>query len=334
MKHQTINISLQTIVQTVLFLISMYLLFLIKEIILAIFLAVILMSAFNPSVSWLKKNGVPRIFGIIVLYVIVFGFLGSLFTVILPPLGREVSGLVRSLQIPNVPPGLTQMNWSVENISDLIQRFGSSLNSVFGILSSTFNGFVFLITTIVMSIYMLIDRENITSKIFWDKEQARFRKFADELLDKVEIQLGGWVRGQLILMLIVGVITYIILSLLGVPYALPLAVLAGFMEILPNLGPTIASIPAIIIALLLVNPTIAGAVALSYILIQQFENHLLVPRIMKAAVDVDPLVSIILILSGVKIGGILGALLAIPIFITLRSAFFQYLEYKKLHKIG
>ena len=136
-------------------------------------------------------------------------------------------------------------------------------------------------------------------------------------------------RGQLLLMLIIGLTTYIFLSLLGIPYALPLAVLAGLLEILPNLGPTIASIPSILIAFLLVNPTMGGFVALFYVVVQQIENNILVPRIMKAAVNVEPLTAIIVILMGVRLAGVAGALLSIPFYLMIRTGIELYRKERK-----
>jgi predicted PurR-regulated permease PerM len=181
-----------------------------------------------------------------------------------------------------------------------------------------------------MSFYLLSERKTLYKKFSWVYYSEKFEKLAEEFVDEMEIQLGGWVRGQLALMLLIGFVTYITLTLLNIPYALPLAVLAGFLEILPNLGPTISAVPAVLMTFALVSPTMAGVVLLSYVVIQQLENNLVVPRIMKAAVNVEPLTSIVLILAGVKLAGVAGALLAIPAYILLRSGFQIYQrEFKK-----
>jgi predicted PurR-regulated permease PerM len=119
----------------------------------------------------------------------------------------------------------------------------------------------------------------------------------------------------------VGIITYIGLTLLNIPYALPLALLAGLLEIVPNLGPTIAAVPAIAFAYISGGPVMAGFVTLFYVIVQQLENNLIVPKIMQQNADVNPLVSIIVMLVGLKLAGIPGVLLAVPSYIVVRALY-------------
>ena len=122
-------------------------------------------------------------------------------------------------------------------------------------------------------------------------------------------------------MLSIAVLTYIGLTIIGVPYALPLAILAGLLEILPNIGPTIAAIPAIAIGYITGGPVIAGVVLLLSIVVQQLENSVLVPKIMRENANVNPLISIVAILTGFQLAGVMGALLAIPSYITIRAVY-------------
>ena len=116
-------------------------------------------------------------------------------------------------------------------------------------------------------------------------------------------------------MVIIGFMTYFSLIILGIPYALPLAVLAGILEIVPNLGPTIAAIPAIFMGLT-VSPVVGlGALATS-ILIQQLENNLIVPKVMQSATGAQPLATILVLLMGLTLGGVMGAILAMPLYLT------------------
>ncbi len=119
-------------------------------------------------------------------------------------------------------------------------------------------------------------------------------------------------------MAIIGLMTYLGLQLLGIPYALPLAVIAGLLEAVPNLGPTIAAIPAILIGLT-VSPYVGlGALILS-IVIQQLENNLIVPKIMESATGTEPLVTILVLLVGFTLGGVTGAILSMPIYLTIKT---------------
>ncbi len=137
----------------------------------------------------------------------------------------------------------------------------------------------------------------------------------EDIILKVEEKLGSWLRGQITLSVTIGLLTWIALTIAGVDYALPLALMAGLLEILPTIGPIIAAVPAIIVALS-DDPTKALIVLVIYIVIQLFENHVLVPRIMAKAVGLNPLVVLLGIIIGAKLLGVAGALLSVP-FISL-----------------
>jgi predicted PurR-regulated permease PerM len=129
-------------------------------------------------------------------------------------------------------------------------------------------------------------------------------------------------------MMIVGVMTYVGLLILGIPYALPLAILAGLMEAVPNIGPTLSAVPATLLAFFTMSPTMGGATILLYIIVQQLENHIIVPKVMAAAVNISPLIAIISLIAGLKLGGGAGAVLAIPTFIFLRAVVREFYQGK------
>jgi len=332
MKDSTINISTKSILITIFTLVGLFMLFLIKDILLALFMALIVMSALNPTVTWMQeKRKIPRPLAIFIHYLLLFFILFVFFNLIIPPLVGEFPKLVNTFQSLNyitLPKELTNFQFNFSNISSIVPQFGSSFTSILGIISSTFSGIFFALTTLVMSFYLLLERNELHKKPFYLQQSPRLEKLFEEYLLIVEKQLGGWIRGQLVLMFSIGFITFIVLTILRIPYAVPLAVLAGFLEILPNIGPTLAAIPAVIIAFI-ISPSLGLIVLCIYIMIQQLENNILVPKIMKAAVDIDPLTSIVLILVGIKLGGVIGALLSIPIYIVIRSGFQLYLRERK-----
>ena len=140
---------------------------------------------------------------------------------------------------------------------------------------------------------------------------SQLEKKADQFIDQLEESLGGWVRAELILMVIVGVMTYIGLVLLRVPFALPLAMIAGILEIIPNIGPTLSAIPAIIVAIT-IQPLMAVGVLALYVMVQVMENNFIVPQVMSKAIGVNPLVTIVALLIGFELAGVTGAVLAVP----------------------
>ena len=146
----------------------------------------------------------------------------------------------------------------------------------------------------------------------------RYNKHAKAVLEQVDDKLGAWARGQLLLSFCIGLSLFIALSLLRVPYALPLGIIAGLFEFIPTLGPTLAAIPSIIVALT-ISQSLALTVLALYICIQFLENHILVPKIMQKAVGLNPILVILGIAVGANLIGIPGALLAVPFisFITV-----------------
>ncbi len=208
--------------------------------------------------------------------------------------------------------------------------FQSSLTSisqnVFSITLAVFDNILTIIFLLVITFYLLLERENLEDRIsslFVGREQ-RVRKS----IGRIEEKLGGWLRGQLVLSIIIGVLTYAGLTALKIPYALPLATVAAVMEVVPVIGPIISAIPAILLALT-ISPVISIGVAALYFVIQQLENHLIVPQVMKRAVGLNPLVVILAIAVGSRLLGFAGALLAVPIAVVIQIIVSEVIEGRK-----
>ncbi len=322
-----VSIDPSTIIFAVLFILGLYFLFFIREIVITLFLALIFMSALNPGIKFMqRKLKIPRAIGIVISYLVIIFLVGLAFVLILPPLISEIPNLMNSLELPPFILNMSSTKFSVSEISSLIGQAQNSFGAIYDVVTSTFQGIFGFFTILVMTAYLLIDRDHLHKKISWFTKDAHHLELTKELIDRVEVYLGGWVRGQLFLMITIGVFSFIGLSLLSIPYALPLAIVAGLLEILPNLGPTLAAIPAILVAYQSFGGPMAGFVTLFYLLVQMLENNLIVPKIMKDNVDVNPLATILLILTGLKVGGMLGALLSVPVYIVLRTIYSLWLR--------
>jgi len=320
--EKSIKISPSIVVFTVSFLMGLYFLYFIRNILVMLFAAVIVMAAINPGVKKLeRKLHLPRILGIMIMYILVISLLSVLIALIVPPLTQELQNLTKMIDLLPLQNFVRNFKFDVNQINNFVSSFGGSVTTLWSIVNSTFSSLFTVLTITVISVYLLIDRDNLYKKISWfTRDKSQLEK-AREFVDSVEVQLGGWIRGQLILMTIIGFVTYLGLLLLGIPYVLPLAILAGFLEILPNLGPTIASLPSIALAYVYGGWVLAGATALFYLIVQQLENNIVVPKIMKANADVNPLATIVTILVGLKMGGIVGALLSVPLYILIRAIY-------------
>ncbi|MEI8232630.1 MAG: AI-2E family transporter [bacterium] len=316
METKKVEISQKTIIFTVALLLSLWVLYQVRSIVVLLFIAFILMTAVNPLVKLAAKIKIPTI---VVMLVVYFGLIALISTVIaslVPAVVEQTKGL--TLALP------TYMH-NLENIFNAQfdpNVIGGYLNSVpsnlLKIAAGAFSNIMNILALFFMSYYLVLERPKLHRYLLklFDDEGAETK--AEALVYAVEKQVGGWVRGELLLMLIIGVMTYIGLALLGVPYALPLAVIAGLLEAVPNLGPTIAAIPAIIIGLT-VSPIIALGTLILSIVIQQLENNIVVPKVMQSATGTEPLVTILVLLVGFTLGGIAGAVLSMPIYLTVQT---------------
>ncbi len=312
-------------------LLSLLLTWQLRGLVMIFFVCLILASAMRPVVEWGNKRRIPRPLTITFLYIIILVALSVILSLLIPPLVTEttqliirISGLigVNELQLDGIASlDISRLSSSFRDYSSLLNQIGGSINAVLQVVFSTFS-FVFIFaTTLVLTFYILLSFDNLALSYAWLLPGSKLEQAAKakRIMARIQHQLGSWVRGELSLMTVIGVLTYVGLALLGIPYALPLAILAGLLEILPNLGPTIAAVPAILVGFFLVSPFMGLAVLLLSILVQQLENNLIVPQIMKEAVDVRPVTTILLMLAGFSLLGVMGALLIIPFYITVRS---------------
>ncbi|MFO0702672.1 MAG: AI-2E family transporter [Candidatus Andersenbacteria bacterium] len=186
---------------------------------------------------------------------------------------------------------------------------------IFATLSSFFAG-AFTVTAIaVLTFYLTVEEKGI-KKFFAFIIPGHHHAYVTDLLTRIQLRLGGWLRGYLSLGLVVAGMTYVGLLVIGIKYALVLALFAGVMEFVPLVGPIVSAIPALFFAFTQ-NPVLAIFVLVLYIAVQQVENHVLVPKIMQRSVGLSPVVVILVILVGAKLAGFIGLLLAVPLTIAL-----------------
>lgn len=293
-------------------------LYYIRNVVALIFVVIILVAGFTPFIKNLEKYKIPRGLAIIILYLIIFAFIGFLVYLVIPPVIDQVSNFALNLtfyknKLNSVNLGSLSVFFRAENNLQIITNVLSKLTGgVFNSIVNIFGGAAAAITVFVLTFYILLERDSIEKFIFTFVPEDT-KKHALRVYEKISSKLGNWLRGQIILAIIIGVACYIVLSILGVPYALALAVLAGVLEIVPIIGPIVAGVTAGLVALIVGETWQVFAVIIIYIAIQQVEAHFLVPRLMGKAVGLSPVIIIIALMIGGVLGGIVGALLAIPV---------------------
>ena len=313
METKKIEISQKTILFTIFSLLALWLLYQVRGILILFFVAFILMTAVNPLIKLAKKIKIPTIVVMLAVYTGLIALISTVVASLIPAVVQQTKDI--TLRLP------TYMH-SLENVFNA--QFdpnvaGNYLNSIpsnlLKIVAGAFSNIMSILALFFMSYYLVLERPQLHKYFLRFFNDRHAEKRAEALILAIEQQVGGWVRGELLLMAIIGVMTYLGLVILHVPYALPLAVLAGLLEAVPNLGPTIAAIPAILIGLT-VSPMIGLGTLILSILIQQLENNLIVPKIMQDATGTKPLITILVLLVGFTLGGITGAVLSMPIFLT------------------
>ncbi len=325
-----VKISPSIIVFVFFFLLGIWFIGKIKNILFITFIAYIMSVGLNKPICKIQdKFSWKRSTSSILVYFIFSIILGLFLALILPPLVSEFSIMLSTLQLPpEIDKMFDTFELNLQDISRLTEQWGGSLSTVVNVISSTFSGVFTVIMTLVISLYISIEKGQVVRDFSWlTRDDKKIKQFK-EALNEINIQLGNWIRGEFILMLVVGTMVFVGTALIGLPYPLPLALLAGMMEIIPNVGPTVSAIPAIFIALVTLGWPGAVVTLVLYILIQQLENNLIVPRVMQRNVNVSGLTVILGILIGGSIFGVAGALLAVPTIIVLRTIFETWIKHK------
>jgi predicted PurR-regulated permease PerM len=276
------------------------------------FLSYILMAALLPFVNILRKWRFPRVLSVLIPFFSVLVFVVLLIVPLVPFSITQTQALFEGL--PKYVNQLIRYLGLHLNSSDfqtyLTSELGNLGQNAVSFTSEVFGKIFTLFSILIISFYLLFYHDAFHEWVrdFFPK---RHKTKVEDTLTQVDEKLGAWMRGQIVLSVFIGAISWIILSLLNVPYALPLALLAGMLEVLPTIGPILSAIPATIIALT-ISPTLALAVIIAYFCIQFFENHVLVPNVMQRAVGLNPILVILGITVGGALMGIAGALLSIP----------------------
>lgn len=321
--ERTIRIETWDVIKVIGIVLTLIFLYLVRDILALLFAALFFAALMHPAANYLAKKRIPKGVTVLVLYVLLFGFAAIAFGLLLPPLldqsANMVSTLGKSWEVVSKGVHFLQDFTLKHGLSDNLQagvqtlqdQIGRAANGLFSTLTDVFGGIVGLIVVLVMAYYMVAEEEEARN-VFHNLVPEEYQEISTTIIKRVEEKMGKWLIGQLSLCLIIGLLYYIGLTIIGVNSALVLAVFGGFTEFIPYLGPILGAIPAMLLALTQ-SPVKAVLALIVVIIIQQFEGHVIVPKVMQRAVGLNPLLSIVALLIGAKLFGIVGALLAIPV---------------------
>lgn len=328
-KKLSINISLGTIVMSVVVVLLAAFLFYIQDIVLIVLTAIVIASAIEPAVNWCVRHRIPRVIGVILVYVLVIAVFFGLFYAFLPPLLDEAEGfsavipeVLNNITLPGTsffdPNGVVGSFSLQDAINQLQSSFTDASQGVFFSVNAVFGGILSFVLIVVLSFYFAVQQSGIDD-FLRVITPVRHEPYILNLWARSKRKIGLWMQGQIILSVIITVLIYLGLTILGVPYALLLAIAAGLFELIPVFGSILAAIPAIIIAFVDGGTSTALLVGGLFLIVNQFQANLIYPLVVKKVVGVPPLLVILALIIGAKLAGFLGVILSVPLAAILQE---------------
>ena len=337
--NSRLSISTGTIIRFFLVVIVIAALYYLRDVLLVVVAAVVIASALEPIVRRLGRYRIHRVVAAVFIYVTLAAIIAAILIFFVPLLVNDalsfLSSLPRTISLNDVWDPVRDLGANLlptsgtsgQNISlaDLVNGLQSAIagttNSAFKTASFIFGGVFSFLLIVVLSFYLVVQEDGVENFIRLVTPSTR-HEYAINLWGRARRKIGSWLQGQILLGIIVGILVYLVLTVVGIPHALVLACLAAIFELIPVFGPVISSVPAILIAfsdrgigtgLLLVG---------LYVIIYQFESQLFYPLVVKKIVGISPIIVILALVIGAKLAGILGALIAVP----LSAALMEYIH--------
>jgi predicted PurR-regulated permease PerM len=323
--------------------IALYLLYLLRKpiswVLIAIFLAVALSGPVNALARHMRRG-----FAIAIVYLVLLAIPLSLIALIVPPLITEGNNFARN--VPSYARDVTKFvkkNERLRKLNDdydvttqlekeakkLPNHLGGAAGTLRDVGLGIVNSLFALITILVLTAFLLGSGRTWTDALI-EMRPPEQRERLRRALDNMASAVGGYVAGALLIALIAGVATYVVLLVLGVPFRGPLAVIAGLFSLIPLVGATIAAVLIAVVTLFEDFPTATIIWIVWAIVYQQFENHVIQPQVQKRTVNVHPFITIVAVLFGATLLGVLGALVAIPIAASVQILLREYVDLRTL----
>jgi predicted PurR-regulated permease PerM len=307
---------------------SFWLLYRFYQVVFILFVAILIGTVMRPAVTWLYHRGLPRLAGVVLIYLLILAFLIGFVLLLFPliveqgtTIAAAVPGYYQSLRawmvnVPNqwiirfsefLPAALPSLSPVQQTGQEMLASAGQAL----GYVAISSKGIFMAIAILLLAVHWTLDGPRTIQSLLLLIPKGQ-RQSIGELISAMETKVGFYIVGQGVLCLVIGIMALVAYLLIGLPNALLLALVAGLMEAVPMVGPLLGAIPAAVIALSIAPSKLVWVIVVS-IVIQQVENSLLVPRVMRKAVGVNPFVSLLAIFAFSSLLGIAGALMAIPI---------------------
>ncbi|MFA4975482.1 MAG: AI-2E family transporter [Candidatus Paceibacterota bacterium] len=330
----SVSISTGTIIRFFLVALGFFLVWFLRDVLLVVLTAIILASFVESGIPHLKKLKISRIFGVVIIYFTTIISLALLFYLFVPLLITELYNfsVFLSLYIPDSSIINYFRNDAFGGAKDIINNLSHSLSittlletssafvtnlsgGFFQMLSVAFGSIFNVVLIVLISFYLSIQEKGI-EKFLRIILPIKYEEYAVDLWERSRTKIALWMKGQMLLGVLITILTYLMLSIMGIQYALLLAIIAGIMELIPY-GILVALVPAIYFSYLTGGISTALMVGGAYVILHQFEVFLFSPLVIKSVVGLSPLVVIIAVVIGFELGGFWGLVLAIPVAVFL-----------------
>jgi predicted PurR-regulated permease PerM len=342
-----INVTVGAVIKIVLVLLGFYTIYLLSDLFLALVASVVIASAVEPATQFFVRRKIPRALAVIFIYLSTLFLVGLSLYFFIPTLLLDLKNIISELpnylstlsgktgpwqDIPFISNIIDEIIISLDSIS-LYGTIGSGVSTatigIFSIFSTFFGGILSFVLILVLSFYLSVQEDGV-SNFLRIITPAQNERYVLDLWKRSRRKIGLWMQGQLLLGVLVGVLTYLGLSILGVENAFFLAVIAGAFELIPIFGPIFAAVPAIAIAIPQGGLTLTLMVMGLYLIIQQFESQLIHPLVVKKIVGIPALIAIVALFVGAQLAGFIGIILSVPI----AAALMEYLSDVEKRKIA
>ena len=324
----TISITPGTVVMVLFIILGFWLAFLLRDLLLVILTAVVFASAIEPVTMWFVRRSFPRVLAVVIIYLLVVLSTVLFFYFFLPPLLTEAADFFRSLPVYletlNLAPvenmvgeggGTVSVTEQLLQLQDVVK---TSSSGVLNVANKIFGGLISFILIMVLSFYFAVQDRGLDDFLRLVTPPHHHAYMLD-LWKRAQVKIGRWLQGQLLLSLIVGVLVYFGLLILGVKYALLLAIVASILELIPVFGSILAAIPAVMLAFIDSGTAMALFVIVLYVIVNQLQGNVIYPMVVQKILGVPPLVVILAIIAGSQLAGFLGILIAVPVAAAIRE---------------
>jgi len=332
--EKILDISWRTILKISVAILIFYALFSIKEILILFIFALTISILFNPTISFLQRKKIPRSLAVVFIYVGIFGVLSILIYMMVPIFAEEVQKFLEFFPqyFERISPPLRNLGLEAfQDIETFLKAVEGSLSgmakNIFTALFVIFGGVFSTLFVIITAVFLSLEGEAVEKALvllFPKKYEARVLN----VWQRGQKKVAGWFGGRIIACLFVGVASYIAFLIFTVRYPFILALFAGVFNFVPYVGPLVTAIILFLIVFP-TNPLVGIFVLITFILIQQIENSVLSPMLMKKFVGLPPVLVLLSLVVGGELWGVLGAILAVPLFGILFEFLKGFLEKRR-----